>query len=62
MKMTRKRNNNFILAITDEEAEKLKKLAEENDHAPSKQAYIIIRNVLREIQREENNGVIARPY
>jgi len=52
-----KRNNNFILALTDEEAEQLRRIAEENDHAPSKQAYIFIRDILRQLKREAEKGV-----
>lgn len=51
-----KRNNNFILALTDEESEKLRQLASENDHAPSKQAYIIIRNYLKNIYLKDEAG------
>lgn len=51
-----KRNNNFILALTDEESEKLRQLASENDHAPSKQAYIIIRNYLKKIYLKDEAG------
>lgn len=47
MSETGKRNNAFILLLDDETAEKLKRLAERNDHAPSKQAFIIIRNYLK---------------
>ena len=47
MKTTNKRNNYFILELDDETSEQLKKLAEANDHAPSRQAYILIRNILK---------------
>ena len=47
MKTTNKRNNAFILLLDDETSEKLKELASENDHAPSKQAFIIIRNYFK---------------
>ena len=56
MKTTSKRNNNFILALTDEQSEKLKQLARRNDHAPSKQAYIIIRNYLDNIYLQDEHG------
>lgn len=56
MKTTSKRNNQFILLLTDEEAEKLRQLASENDHATSKQAYIIIRNYLSKIYLKDENG------
>ena len=46
MKTTSKRDNYFILALDDETAEKLRALAEENDHAPSKQAFLIIKRAL----------------
>lgn len=48
MKTTAKRSNQFILLLDDETSEKLLKLAEKNEHAPSKQAYIIIRNFLKQ--------------
>lgn len=46
MKTTSKRNNYFILALDDETANALKELAEVNDHAPSKQAFLIIKRAL----------------
>lgn len=51
MKTTNKRNNQFILLLDDETSEKLLKLAERNEHAPSKQAYIIVRNYLKESEK-----------
>lgn len=50
MKTTR-RNNQFILLLDDATANKLLKLANQNDHAPSKQAFIIIRNYLNESEQ-----------
>ncbi len=41
------RSEAFILLLTEAEAEQLRKLAESNDHAPSKQAYLIVRNYLK---------------
>ena len=54
MKTKGKRNNQFILLLDDETCEKLKALASNNDHAPSKQAYILIRNALENYQPKES--------
>jgi len=51
-----KRDNQFILLLDDEQSAKLRQLAERNDHAPSKQAYIIIRNYLNNILLKDDNG------
>jgi len=50
------RSNAFILNLTDEESTKLLQLASENDHAPSTQAYIIIRNYLRGVNLKDEHG------
>ena len=57
MKTANKRSNAFILNLTDEESELLKEIAEENDHPTSTQAYIIIRNYLKEVKRQNEAGV-----
>ena len=44
-----RRQNAFIVNLTDDEAERLKQIAQANDHATSTQAYIIIRNYLNTI-------------
>ena len=56
MKTTSKRSNAFILNLSDEEAQKLKQIAEANDHPTSTQAYIIIRNYLKNIYLKDEAG------
>jgi predicted DNA-binding protein len=56
MKTTSKRNNTFSLNLSEEEAQKLKQLAQANDHPTSTQAYIIIRNYLNNINLLDDNG------
>ncbi len=48
----RLRNNQFILLLDDELSEKLRALASKNDHAPSKQAYILIRDYFKESEKQ----------
>lgn len=56
MKQAQKRNNQFILLLDDENAQKLKQLAEANDHAPSKQAYLLIKKALAGVYLKDDNG------
>lgn len=56
MKPRGKRNNQFILLLDDETSDKLRQLANDNEHAPSKQAYIIIRNYLETYLLRDKNG------
>jgi len=60
MKPRGKRNNQFILLLDDETSDKLRQLASDNDHAPSKQAYIIIRNALEcyYLRDEKGNDIV----
>lgn len=57
MKTTSKRKNAYILNLTDEESEMLTALAKQNEHPTSTQAYLIVRNYLREVKRQNEAGV-----
>ena len=50
------RNNAFIVNLTSDEAEKLKQLAEANEHAQSTQLYLIIKKYLSNIYLKDNDG------
>lgn len=56
MTKAKKRSHNYILALDDETAEKLENLASHNDHAPSKQAFLIIQKVLKNYILKDENG------
>ena len=56
MKTANKRNKQYILLLDETTAQKLEQLAERNDHAPSKQAYLIIREELKKYLLKDENG------
>lgn len=49
-----KRNNQFIINLTSEQAEQLKALASENEQTNSKMLYIIVKNFLLKLPKKSH--------